>query len=389
MEIVLVIVAVAAFIYATLGNGVLIYSLITQNFESYEDNVSALVFTIIVDIIIGVIILIMFGEEIEKSNRKLINSLNLARKEILNFISKIKIKKETKENEKEIYAIIEQLKKLRNANIDPIKVERANTFYQLIQFMDYNVQISGCEKALKEKYDILESVKNLEKELIEKAEIYKQKGNIDKYIYCCSFVDQNQSFGYTNRLRNECLEYAAQRREERKAFKKWRNVILILLSILLAISIIRTINNIPYWQLHNEIKNQTLTREMCDYSNRENENSYYQYLEEDKGLKVICKELSNYHKKNDIESALWLICVQPDCINGYDMCASEEFMEWIMECAKNNGIKDGNNGFDTYFIGDYQIELYSDDYILVSNDKNSSSVEGRNDAWEDDVITIK
>lgn len=171
-------------------------------------------------------------------------------------------------------------------------------------------------------------------------------------------------------------------------------VIFILTMITLVFSVIY-IKNTPYRELHAMIENQSLTAEMLDWSNRKNEDSYFDLIYSEKGYKFLASELSALHRKNDIEKAMWL-CIQSNCIDGINLCASDSFIDWVVDYARDNGSKRTNADGDTiYSVDGYEITISSifdnpiGHYFTIDNGQNAEIINIKNPYQEDYVPTIK
>ena len=186
-----------------------------------------------------------------------------------------------------------------------------------------------------------------------------------------------------------------------KEIKKRKTKIIVscVICIVMVVTIIVTsnyVNNAPYRELRTKIDNQTLTTEMIDWKNKGSENSYYEYIHTDKGYKFLANVLSELHKNNDIKKAMWLLCVQPDCINGMDLCASDSFIDWVVDCAAENGTKtEDSDGDITYTVNGYKISISSIfDYSIghsfqITNGKERRHIYNKNKYHDGTVPTIK
>lgn len=118
------------------------------------------------------------------------------------------------------------------------------------------------------------------------------------------------------------------------------------------------------------IRDQSLTAEMCQAGNRNSKESCYDYITSERGLKLLASELSRLHKKDDIHGALWLLCTQPDCIDGIHLCASPSFIEWIVGYAKSNG--DRSDDQDSFGKRWYNVTYLVDGYEIILDSYNDS-----------------
>lgn len=178
--------------------------------------------------------------------------------------------------------------------------------------------------------------------------------------------------------------------------KKIKMSLSVLTCVIIVLSIIITssyIKNTPYRELRAKIDNQTLTAEMVEWGNRDSENSYYEYLHSEKGCRFLADLFSKLHKNNEIEKAMWLLCIQPHYIDGFNLCASDSFIDWVVNYAKENGTKkEQSDGDITYYVNGYEVSTSSRfDYssVYISNGTESTSVEKRNPYREGTIPTIK
>lgn len=144
------------------------------------------------------------------------------------------------------------------------------------------------------------------------------------------------------------------------------------------------------------IEEQTLTAEMFAWSNREAEGSYYDLIHSEKGYKFLASELTELHIKNDIKKAMWLLCIQPDCIDGVRACASDSFIDWGVGYGKNNGTAKIDSEYNTtYSVDGYEITISSifDSSIghsfSIRSGQNGANVENKNTYHEGNVSTIQ
>lgn len=85
--------------------------------------------------------------------------------------------------------------------------------------------------------------------------------------------------------------------------KRIKLIATIVIPIIIIITLVCTINfikNAPYRELHSMIEEQSLTAEMIEWSNK-NEDSYYDLIHSEKGYKFLATELTELHRKNDIK----------------------------------------------------------------------------------------
>ena len=135
------------------------------------------------------------------------------------------------------------------------------------------------------------------------------------------------------------------------------------------------------------------------YSNKKSDDSYYEYLNSEKGYRFLAGVYSNLHKKNDIEKAMWLLCIEPSLIDGVHICASDSFIDWVVDYAKENGTKEEDpDGDITYTVNGYEITVSSifdhpigHYFVIINREINNSfaRVAIKNTYHEGFVPTIK
>ena len=124
--------------------------------------------------------------------------------------------------------------------------------------------------------------------------------------------------------------------------------------------------------------------------------SHYDYIQSEKGYKFLASELTKLHRDNDIKKAMWLLCIQHGCIDGIDVCASDSFIDWVVDYGRENGTQEtDSNRNTTYFVDGYEITISSifDSSIghsfSISNGQDGAIVENRNSFHEGYVPTIQ
>lgn len=176
--------------------------------------------------------------------------------------------------------------------------------------------------------------------------------------------------------------------------KRIKLIAKIVIPIVIIIALVCSINfikNTPYRELRTMIAEQTLTAEMLSW-----DGSYYDYIQSEKGYKFLASELTELHRKNDIKKAMWLLCIQPGCIDGIDACASDSFIDWVVDYARENGSqKTDSKGNTTFSVDGYEITISSifDSSIghsfSISKGQDGAIVENRNPYHEGYVPTIQ
>lgn len=182
----------------------------------------------------------------------------------------------------------------------------------------------------------------------------------------------------------------------RKRIKLIAKIVIPIVIIIALVCSINFIKNKPYRELHSMIEEQTLTAEMFDWSNREAGRSYYDLIHSEKGYIFLASELTKLHRANDIKKAMWLLCIQPDCIDGIDACASDSFIDWVVDYARENGSqKTDSKGNTTFSVDGYEITISSIfDHSIghsfsIRSGQNGATVENKNTYHEGNVPTIQ
>ena len=184
-----------------------------------------------------------------------------------------------------------------------------------------------------------------------------------------------------------------------KRIKIIAKIVIPIIIIITLVSSVKYIQNAPYRKLHSMIEEQSLTAEMLEYDNKDNKDSYYDFIHSEKGYEFLASELTELHRKNDIKKAMWLLCIQPNCIDGIDLCASDSFIDWVVDYARENGTQETDSkGNKTYYVDGYEIEIdslfYDKDWHLnhnfrISTEQNAVSVDRKNPFHEEAVPTIQ
>ncbi len=299
---------------------------------------------------------------------------------------------------------VNRLQELRDKGISERKIKRTLHFCQLIESIDGKEQLHDCMAKVSEKQSILDEINDIESRIFGVAECCKKAGDVERCKYFLDLLKSHMITPEIVSLEKECELYQSLRELERKAVRSWIKGVLLALVILVAVFIALYIQDTPYRNLRFMIKDQTLTEEMCDWSNRHSEDTYYDYLTSKKGKKFLAAELTKLHREDDVSKAMWLLCIQPDCIDGYQLAASPSFIKWIVGYAKDNGIRStdqkgaGDTEYDvTYSVDGYQITISSyeekvsafddiDDF-LISDGENRSRIYAKFN-FVDEIIPI-
>lgn len=271
---------------------------------------------------------------------------------------------------------VNRLQVLRDKGISESAIKQTFRFCQLIETIAGKEQLQDCLSEINKRQNVLDEIRDIESRILKIAESYKNVGDTEK---CRFYLDILRS---TNKIKpeitaleNECKVLLYSRDAERKAIRLWRRIFLGALAVFVMVSVVLYVEDTPYRKLRSMIKDQTLTAEMCSLENRYSEESCYDYLASERGRKLLASELTKLHRDDDINKAMWLLCIQPDCINGYGLCASPSFINWIVDYAKTNGVRstdpEGISGllhYVIYTVDGYQIVLSSnyDDMSVVT-----------------------
>ena len=233
-------------------------------------------------------------------------------------------------------------------------------------------QLQDCFCKVNEMQSDLHEIEEIESEILHIAESYNIADNTEKCNYYLSLVKENKSAPEVASVEEKCLEYTILREKERNAIRSWRKVLLgIFICLAIGYALYYTYNA-PYRELRSRIRDQSLTAEMCDEENMSRAESYYVYLHSSKGYKFLASELTQLHMDNDVGKAMWLLCIQPDFIDGYDVGASTSFMDWIIKYAKSNGVRstDQKGVNDRWYNVTYEVDGYR---ITISSDEDRTS----------------
>lgn len=226
----------------------------------------------------------------------------------------------------------------------------------------------------------IDEIENYEKTL--EQEISDLKADLTSVATC----DDEQ---LSAMIKKYCPE--VHKSTNRKRLKLIAKIVIPIIIIITLICSFNFIKNAPYRELHSMIEEQTLTADMLGW-----EGSYYDLIHSEKGYKFLASELTELHRKNDIKKAMWLLCIQPDCIDGIDVCASDSFMDWVVDYARENGAQEtDSNRNTTYSVDGYKITISSifdnsiGHYFSISNGQNGTRVDRKNSFHEGYVPTIQ
>ncbi len=385
LAIVFIILVIAAF----MGNIEMIAALIVQDTSPITENG----FLVFVAVVADIILLCLL---IKKLSKPTANSLSLAKRGITNRLNIKKQSAEIKKTSRNITDYINRLKELRTLGIERDSTIRTHKFCQLLVAVSNEEQMKACLEAVNRRKAIVNEISDIEQSIVQLADKYRTVGNAEKCVQYLEIVESVQNRNDFGEIKKECNEQLILQEKESKAIKLWTILAVLIILVALIIFSGSYIKDTPYRELRSMIEDQSLTAEMCDWDNRKDENSYYEYLHSEKGYKFLADVFTELHRNNEIEKALWLLCVQPDCIDGMDLCASDSFIDWVVNYAKQNGTKkEQSDGDITYYVNGYEISISSIfDYSIghtfhISNGKESTSVEKRNPYHEGSVPTIR
>lgn len=354
------------------GDAVLVISLFTgdASFLTYEANLLFVIIAVIADIIL---LSILFTSKIKSP---LTNSAKFAfgglRRKIVLFSRR---KKSCIENE-QLY--LEQLQALRDKGINKEKNRQHKNLLELFIRIENDEKVTACYEQILENEKTLTVIDDIERKLLEIANRYKLHGDYEKSKFYYEIANGKLSKEERERFETEYKDNQILQQKEYSALKKWVAATLAVITVVFLVGLGIYSSNAPYRELSRMIEEKSLTSDMLDYSNKNNDDSYYSYLKCKKGYKFIAEEFTKLHKNNDIDTALWLLCIQPDCIDGSDVCTSESFSNWILDYAKNNGIKSQTNGGrDRYEVDGYIITYYYDNIFNISDGENENTIEDK------------
>lgn len=319
--------------------------------------------------------------------------LEYAKNGMTNRIKRNHQSKLIKNSEKNIDDYIKRLKELRKVGLDRDSTTLAYNFCNLLMTASDNDHIKICLEAVTDKKSIVDEIQSIESHILQLANRYKDIGNIKKCMYYLEIVQSNYNRFSYDQIKKSCDEQLRLRQKENKAIKFFSVLVSSLLIIVVGVCVGNYIKNIPYRELKDLIDTQSLTVEMCDWKHREEDNSFYEYIQCDKGYQFLASELTEIHKENDIAKAMWLLCVQPNCVDGINMCTSDSFSDWIVDYGKKNGItQTSNNGDTVYCVDGYKITIDSLYKVYhefrIDNGHNSVYLYRRNPYHEESVPTI-
>mgnify|MGYP006922128193 FL=1 len=292
-----------------------------------------------------------------------------------------KLKKLLKSEEPDV----NKLQELRDKRVSESATKRNLHFCQLIENIAGKELLQDCLSKVREKQNVLDEMNDLENRILKIAERCKNAGDIKKCQYYLNILKTTKITTEITRLENDCEEQLLRRERESKAIRSWQKGVCCILIILITVFGMLYYQDTPYRELRSMIREQSLTAEMCDRNNQNSEESYYDYLTSKKGCDLIASELTKFHEDDDVIKAMWLLCIQPNRVNGFDLWASPSFIEWILKYVKNNGVRRVEEKIVTYTVDGYQItmDIYDDNkndirdvyHFMISDGKNNTAVD--------------
>lgn len=281
-----------------------------------------------------------------------------------------------------------RLNRLKALGINKAATIHTERVCKLLDRMSVNETMQKCLDSVHEKKSMLLEINNIQNRITEIAENYCYVGDFDNYSYYMGLIHPEKSRKKQAKMLEKCNVQRILRKKEKKAIARWSiSLIIIIILLVQFVGFLKFGESkiIPYY-----ISDQTLTRNMCY------DDSFYDYFHSEKGYELLASELTKFHRDNDVNQAMWLLCVQPDCIDGINICASDSFIDWIIDYAKEYGTKRMNANNETvYVVDNYEItlSLYFDYSIghtfTISDGEGSVTVNKKNEFHEETVPTIE
>lgn len=289
-----------------------------------------------------------------------------------------------------IQAAISRLEILKQDHVDVHQLAKERRLCDLLGAISPESSVDVCLQELSEKQIVIDEMRQLEQKIKSAAERCAEVGDTQKCDAYMGALGKQPMFVDVSHLKTKCNEQKELDKINKEKIKKLAVAFLAIVVVAGIIGLVAWSNNAPYRELEAAIDNRSLTREMCEYSSRTDEDIYYKIVDSEKGMKLIARKLTEAHKKDDIDTALWLLCVQPNNVNGFDIGASEEFILWIADYARENGKSAGENS-NKYTVGDYTIKIYdyADIYLSISNGEHNVSVDQKYKEQEKSIPIIQ
>lgn len=341
------------FIIFLVGNGMILSAMCGEEALDWSEFGIFYIVAIIADIILLCLVL-------SKIIPRVRSSYHLMRNGLKNRKVEKRASKKLKKILEDETLYVNRLQELRDKGISERKIKRTLHFCQLIESIDGKEQLQECMTKVGEKQVILDEINEIEGRIFGIAECCEKAGDVEKCKYYLALLKAHMITPEIVSLEKECELQQSLRELERKAIRSWIKGVLLTLVILVAVFAGLYIQDTPYRNLRSMVEDQTLTWEMCNRRNREGKDSYYEYLVSKKGYKFLAAELTKLHSEEDVSKAMWLLCIMPNCINGYDLAASPSFIQWIVGYAKANGIRstDKEGADDTWYNVFYDVDGY-------------------------------
>ena len=348
------------------GNAVIIAAVLRGDAIVWSENWFSVFIAVVVDLILLCLIFL-----------KIFFSLRLTRRGIRN---RRNAKRESVKIEKSLESInsdINRLEELRKKEISGKATKRTFHFCRLMEIIASKEQLQDCLSKVSERQGVLGEIDAIENKIFKIAESCKNADDVEKCKYYLNILKSTKITPEIVSLEKECEERRSLREKERKAIRLWKTVFSGVLIILIVFFVRLYIVDTPYREMRSIIKDQSLTAEMCSWENRNSEESYYDFFRSEKGCELLASELTKLHRADDVGKAMWLLSIQPNSINGYDMWASPSFITWIVEYAKNNGVRSVKERVNDWDLVTYSIEGYQ--VIIDSYDDKRTDISGISD----------
>lgn len=285
---------------------------------------------------------------------------------------------------------VTKLQSLRLKHVNAAQIAKEARLCSILRAVSSGESIDACIAALSAKQAIVDEIRSLERKIADTANRYAEIGDAQKCEYYINVLGHQSRHVNITAIQEKCSQQKEQDKANKEKIKKFFIALSVVIVGVVLVGIAIWTSNAPYRELEAAIDARELTREQCEYSGKHSESSFYDSVKTDKGKKVIAAKLSDYHRNNDIDSALWLVCVQPNYIDGYDIGASEDFIQWIVEYAEKNGsLIEGNS--PQYEVGEYTITVYgySTTYLNISDGEHSARVEPKTDYQTENIPIVQ
>ncbi|MDE6568041.1 MAG: hypothetical protein K2K70_09975 [Lachnospiraceae bacterium] len=368
------------------GNIMIIVAISEKDISGWSEYWILILIAIVIDLILLCLVMARFMPPI-------CSSFQLMRSGLRNHRTAKKESKKLKKLLKSEELDVNRLQELRDKRISESATKRTLHFCQLIENIAGEEQLQDCLSEVREKQGVLDEINDIENRILKVAESCKNAGDIKSCKYYLDILKSAKVITpEITSLENECEEQLLWRERESRAIQLWVKVFLGIFIFIIAVCVRLYITDTPYRELRSMIKDQSLTAEMCSWSSKNSEESYYDYLTSEKGCKLLASELTKLHEDNDVSKAMWLLCIQPDYIDGYHLSASPSFINWIVDYAKTNGARSTNqkdaddsrykvtydvNGYRV-IINSYEDKASNINVFFISDGENIRTIQVRN-----------